>query len=251
MTVAYEAQRGAQTLENAISTSRHAADRLAPSETIWQRAKMQKNKNTDNGHFSSSYSLEDPEDTKEHYKSWAATYDKEVGEDNEYAQPQRCADTLKRHLAPGDSRILDAGCGSGLSGSALAAAGYTNIDGCDFSPDMLALAKDKGVYANLFEADLNAGQPTIANETYDAVTAVGVFSFGHVSPDACDDLLRLVKQGGFFVIALNEKFWDEGSLPRKIEQLESLGGIEVLSREYGDHLPGHNVNGWVIAMRKR
>ena len=205
----------------------------------------------DDGHFSSSYSLTEPEDTKAHYKSWAATYDKEVSEENQYAQPQRCAEALAQYLEPARTRVLDAGCGSGLSGVALKAAGYKTIDGCDFSPDMLARAHDKGVYAKLFEADLNEGQPDTSNATYDAVTAVGVFSFGHVSPDACDDLLRITKPGGYLIIALNEKFWDEGSLSKKVNQLESDGAIRILSTEYGAHLPGHDVNGWVLVLRKK
>ena len=202
------------------------------------------------GHFSASYGIDDPEETKAHYASWAATYDKEVAEQNGYVQPQRCAQALSANALDPSARILDAGCGSGLSGVAMRLAGYSNLDGCDFSPDMLKLAKEKQVYANLFEADLNAPQKDIADGTYDAVTAVGVFSFGHIMPDACDELLRIIKPHGLFVIALNEKFWDKGTLEEKLKRLEREGRIEMLSMEYGDHLPGHNVNGWVIVMRR-
>ena len=204
----------------------------------------------DSGHFEAAYDLETNEQTKGHYKSWAATYDLEVGEINGYAQPTRTAEMLQRFQPDAGIRILDAGCGSGLSGEALKEVGYTKIDGCDFSPEMLEKSLEKGCYDNLFEADLNAGQPDIADGTYDAVTCVGVFSFGHVFPDACDDLLRVTKTGGHLLIALNDPFWQKGDLAEKIEALEVSGKVKTLAKEFGEHLPGHNVNGWVIALEK-
>lgn len=204
----------------------------------------------DRGHFSSSYALESSEDTLKHYSSWAATYDKEVGVDNAYAQPTRTAEMLGRYLPSPDIRILDAGCGSGLSGEALRAHGYREIDGCDFSPEMLEISSQKNCYRTLFEADLNIGLPQVSDDTYDAVVCVGVFSFGHVMPNACDDLLRVLRKGGILIIALNEKFWARGDLAAKIDQLEKDGIVRVKAREYGDHLPGHDVKGWVLALEK-
>lgn len=211
---------------------------------------MSKELNGDSGHFKSAYSLETNEQTREHYSSWAESYDREVGEENCYAQPARVAEMLKRFQPESDIRILDAGCGSGLSGVALRSSGYTRIDGCDFSSEMLEKCSEKNVYEKLFESDLNAGQPDIANNTYEAITCVGVFSFGHVFPDACDDLLRILKSGGHLIIALNAPYWDEGDLAAKIETLVSNQKVEVLAKEFGEHLPGHDVMGWVIAIRK-
>lgn len=205
----------------------------------------------DSGHFEAAYSLETNEQTLNHYRSWAETYDKEVSEVNGYAQPQRVAEMATQLQPNQDARILDAGCGSGLSGEALKAAGFNNIDGCDFSPEMLEKSLEKGCYSKLFEADLNATIPDTADESYDMATCVGVFSFGHVYPDACDELLRVLKPGGHLVIALNEPYWDKGDLSQKLDQLSATGIIDVLEKQYGDHLPGHNVMGWVIAAVKR
>ena len=201
-------------------------------------------------HFQDAYSLENAEDTKRHYKSWAETYDQEIGEENGYAQPARTAEALLRFTVPADKVVLDAGCGSGLSGVALTNGGFSCIDGCDFSPEMLQSAEAKGVYRHLFEADLNAGLNTISDSTYDIVTAVGVFSFGHVFPDACDEMLRVLKPGGLLAIALNEHFWDRGDLAAKIKQLSENSVVQEELREHGEHLPGHDVMGWVILLRK-
>ncbi|MDD9909679.1 MAG: class I SAM-dependent methyltransferase [Ahrensia sp.] len=206
--------------------------------------------NADSGHFSAAYDLESGEQTKAHYASWADSYDREVSEENAYAQPVRVAEMVGRFVSDTDALILDAGCGSGLSGTALAASGFRHLHGCDFSQEMLAKAAEKGVYAKLFAADLNAGLPDVDSQTFDVVTCVGVFSFGHVEPDACDELLRVLKPGGFLIIALNDPFWQRGDLASKIEQLEGDKRVIVRAKEFGDHLPGHNVMGWVIALEK-
>ena len=198
----------------------------------FQKDALMTNENDKNeAHFSSSYGLKNKQETLAHYSTWAESYDQEIGEENAYAQPARATEMLLRFINPGPQLILDAGCGSGLSGVALQQAGFTNIHGCDFSPEMLKKAKEKNCYANLFEADLNEGQTTINDATFDAITCVGVFSFGHVSPDACDDLLRILKPGGHLIIALNEKFWDKGDLADKIASLEENNKVILLAKE--------------------
>ncbi|MCJ8310223.1 MAG: methyltransferase domain-containing protein, partial [Rhizobiaceae bacterium] len=97
----------------------------------------------DSGHFEAAYSLENNDQTRDHYRSWADTYDKEVSEVNGYAQPQRVAEMAAKIAPHKEVRILDAGCGSGLSGVALKAAGYKHIDGCDFSPEMLEKSPER------------------------------------------------------------------------------------------------------------
>lgn len=211
---------------------------------------MSKSPDKDSGHFEAAYSLETNDETRRHYKSWAETYDHEVSEVNGYAQPQRVAEMTLKLQSDTSSRILDAGCGSGLSGLALHHSGYTNVDGCDFSPEMLAKSREKGCYTELFEANLNETLTDCADSSYDIVTCVGVFSFGHVFPDACDELLRVLRAGGFLIIAVNEPYWDKGDLAEKLSRLETTGIIRILEKQFGDHLPGHQVNGWVIAVVK-
>ena len=76
----------------------------------------------------SSYGLETTEATLAHYEAWAGTYDTEIGEENRYAQPERCTRALLASGVGPDARVLDVGCGSGLSGVALARGGYELIE---------------------------------------------------------------------------------------------------------------------------
>ena len=197
----------------------------------------------------SSYGLETTEATLAHYEAWAGSYDAEIGEENRHAQPGR---GTRARLASGigpDARILDVGCGSGLSGVALARGGYALIDGCDLSPSMLALAAETGAYETLFEADLNKGID-VADATYDAATAVGVFSFGHIRADAIREVLRVVLPGGVVVVGLNDHFWDEGSMPAEFDAMEADGLATVTSRQRGAHHPAAGLEGWVVTLRK-
>tara|TARA_E500000331_G_scaffold246037_1_gene236491 strand:+ start:857 stop:1477 length:621 start_codon:yes stop_codon:yes gene_type:complete len=199
--------------------------------------------------LSQSYDLETQDDTLAHYEAWAETYDQELSE-NDYAQPQRCAAALASHIDKRDIRILDIGCGTGLSGVALKNLGFSNIEGCDFSSLMIEKAKDTNVYQRLFEADINK-KLEIETETYDAAVAVGVLSFAHVRTDALREMLRIIKTGGLLVIGLNEKYWSHDKVGEKLEKLSQERVLEVLSQEYGDHLPGTGLGGWVATIKKR
>ena len=196
-----------------------------------------------------TYKLETPEDTFAHYEAWAETYDEEITE-NDYAQPRRCADALAQYSISSEINVLDIGCGSGLSGVALSSSGFKNIDGCDFSPAMLEKAKNTDVYQKLFLADINQ-ELNIEAEAYDAVSAVGVLAFAHIKTESLRQMLRIIKSEGLLVIGLNEHYWEGDSVGEKIRSLAEEGEAELLFEEYGEHLPGADIGGWVAVLRKK
>lgn len=201
--------------------------------------------------FEAAYSLKTTEETVSHYAKWADVYDLEVGDEKGYRQPERCAKALSNCLTDKSAKILDVGCGTGLSGKALIKAGFINLDGCDISMEMLSKAEQAGIYQSLFEADLNLPPIAAVFQNYDAAIAVGVFSFGHVMPEAIDEILRTIKPGGYLIIGLNDHFYDEGSFPAKLDSLEQVGTIKIISREHGLHLEHvEGSTGWVITSQK-
>ena len=63
------------------------------------------------------------------YDDWAANYDHDLMDNWGYSTPARVADFLKRYLTVDDALILDAGCGTGLVGTALVANGLSRLEG--------------------------------------------------------------------------------------------------------------------------
>lgn len=199
--------------------------------------------------FESAYSLKTVEETKEMYDRWAKVYNQDLV-DGEYQQPKRCADALQARVKSPNIKILDVGCGTGLSGLALKEAGYKYIDGCDLSQGMLDKANGLEIYSRLFACNLNEPPIDAKSAHYDAVTAVGVFSFGHIMPDAVDELLRVAKPKATIIIGLNDHYYNEGSLTAKLDELASTGKIKIIKKEHGDHIPKNNLKGWVITIEK-
>lgn len=198
----------------------------------------------------SAFQVRNAAETRAFFDKWSDTYNVELTEENDYAQPQRCAEMLSRFQADKTGKVLDVGCGTGLSGGALLEAGFRNIDGCDLSPGMLSKAKQTGIYDRLFETDLNAPPLDALPGYYAAAVAVGVFSFGHVSPEALDEILRVMKPGGTLVIGLSDQCFDEGSFSAKLIALSGAGRIDRLAEEHGDYIDGAGISGWVFAVRK-
>lgn len=198
----------------------------------------------------SAYQVRTAAETRALYDRWADTYNIELAEENDYAQPRRCAEMLQRFQPDTAGKVLDVGCGTGLSGGALLEHGYRHVDGCDLSPGMLAKATQTGIYGRLFETNLNEPPMDASAAHYASAIAVGIFSFGHVEPDALDDILRVLRPGGILVLGLNEHFYDEGSLTAKLIALSGAGRIDRLAEEHGDHIAGTGMTGWVIAVRK-
>ena len=57
-----------------------------------------------------------------------------------YLLPFLIAAWVARYVPVGEGPLLDAGCGTGLSGPSLKALGYDDIAGLDLSPEMLSVA---------------------------------------------------------------------------------------------------------------
>jgi predicted TPR repeat methyltransferase len=197
----------------------------------------------------SAYTLPDRQATAAFYRDWAASYDDEITR-NGYAKPARCAAALAERVADRAAPLLDIGCGTGLSGLALRAAGFTTIDGTDFSAEMLARAEARGVYRRLFRGDLAEPLP-VGPGAYANAAAVGVVSPGHAPPETIDAVLALLPSGGCLVLSLNDHALSEPAFPGKIEHLVADGRVELLFREHGPHLPGIGLEATVYALRKR
>jgi len=197
--------------------------------------------------FDGIYALTEPEDTAAHYAKFADQYETAM-RDNGYCTPARCAAALAEAGVGAQTAILDIGCGTGLSGEALREAGYTLLDGTDFSAEMLVVARAKGVYSDLWQGDLSALPDDIR---YDAVIAAGVLNPAHAPASVLDEVLARLNPGGVFVFSLNDHAIADGTYEGRVHELLDTGGAALLSREYGDHMPGQDLKAWVLALQRR
>lgn len=183
------------------------------------------------------------------YDDWADSYDEELGAKG-YVTPQRCAEALIAMGADPAQPILDIGCGTGVSGAALAAAGFTTIDGVDPSPEMLARARDKSIYRAVREIDPLA--PLVAPEgAYVNAMAAGVLSPGLAPPEALDQIFEFLPAGGRLAFSLNDHAIADGAHLGRMTEIIDGGWVVLEFKEYGDHIPGTDLKSYVYVLKKR
>lgn len=197
-----------------------------------------------------AYSLSDPDEARALYDEWAGTYDDDLASDSQgYVAPAVAADAVASASGV-DGEILDAGCGTGLVGVALAERGARSIDGVDLSPGMLAKAKETGVYRRLAPADLSRPLPVSA-DSYDVVVCVGTLTHGHVGPAAFGEFVRLARPGGAIVATVLDDIWDSGGYRAEVDRLAQMAMVELVSTDVVDYRKAAEVSARMVVLRVR
>ena len=187
-------------------------------------------------------------DSRELYASWASTYDNEV-QKNGYVTPERVANALKDIVTNHSDLILDYGCGTGLSGFALQAVGFTNIDGLDVSQEMVSLAEEKSIYKKLTAFDPSTKIPVHADQ-YKIITAIGVIGAGAAPLEVFDNLFSLLPPSGLFAFSFNDHTLSDPNYEEKVNQCLSSGKAIILHKSYGNHLPKANLKSNIYILKK-
>ncbi|WP_017574804.1 class I SAM-dependent DNA methyltransferase [Nocardiopsis kunsanensis] len=173
------------------------------------------------------YALQNPVEAENAYDEWAVNYEHDTTQGMGYQAPTNSADRLSR-LLPGQPRaeVLDAGCGTGLVGQALAGHGFEAVDGLDLSQAMLDIARDKGVYRGLDKADMTQTLP-VKDNAYDAVICVGTLTEGHVGPEAIDELVRVARPGAPVVFTVIDSIWEPLGYESRVQGLADAGRVRL------------------------
>jgi len=185
-----------------------------------------------------AYSLKTPEDSIKLYKKWAQTYDKDFALSSDYLSPKTISNFFIEYSKDADTPILDVGAGTGLVGEILNLKFKKEIIGIDISSEMLHEAKLKGCYSSLIEADITKKIPLKENSLGGVVSA-GTFTHGHVGPEAFDELLRITKPGGLFVISINSKFFIKAGFKEKFSKIKNIISSPIY-KKFSAH--GKNTN---------
>lgn len=167
------------------------------------------------------YAARDAGELAEAYAAWAADYDRETLSLG-YCLPFAVAAWVARHVPAGAGPVLDVGCGTGLSGPLLAALGYPDLEGMDFSGDMLRLAASRNAYGKLTRATLGEPLPW-PDGHFAAAFSAGVFTTGHAPAESLGEIARIVGPGGFAVVTVRTSILDSGGFHTVFAALESDG----------------------------
>ena len=178
-------------------------------------------------------------DVAKNYDDWASTYNDDLV-DWDYRSPAAAARLLQA-MVSSDATILDAGCGTGLTGSALKAADFTGpIDGTDISQASLDEAGAQGVYRNLRQADMQKLPLDFADDVYDGLICIGVLTYVPDSGGVLREFARMVRPGGAVVISQRSDLFQERAFAKTIKGLTKAGiYADATITEPRPYLPGN------------
>jgi len=164
------------------------------------------------------YSARTPQELSAAYAEWAATYDGETASLG-YLLPFLIAAWVARYVPAGEGPLLDAGCGTGLSGPSLKALGYDDIAGLDLSPDMLRIAGGRGVYGDLKQAMLGGPLPW-PDGHFRAFFSTGVFTIGHAPASSLHELARITRKGGHAIFTVRDQVLAGGGFQAAFDEMQ-------------------------------
>jgi len=167
------------------------------------------------------YAARTPEELAAAYAAWANVYDRETAASG-YCLPFLVTAWLARHVPAGAGPVLDAGCGTGLSGPYLAALGYPDLEGLDLSEEMLGLARDRGGYRSLVKARLGDRLPW-QDGHFAAFISTGVFTEGHAPASGLRELARITRPGGHAIFTVRDSILDSYGFRAIFRDLDSTG----------------------------
>ncbi|MEJ6396420.1 class I SAM-dependent DNA methyltransferase [Yoonia sp. 208BN28-4] len=170
---------------------------------------------TQNPDLDRAYAMQTRDEAKALYENWAPSYDIGFAEQQGYQLAREVA--LAFVGAGGAGPVLDVGAGTGLVATHLEGLNIGPIDGLDLSGKMLAVAKIKGHYANLIEADVT--KPLPEAQTYSGIVSAGTFTLGHVGPEGVLSLLDAAQSNALMVISVNLAHFESAGFAKLLEDL--------------------------------
>ncbi|XP_067948843.1 uncharacterized protein [Watersipora subatra] len=226
---------------------RTMADPVAPTVAFWHQVQV-----PDGDSDTSSQGLNTAEKI-EYYSVHAEEYDSEQAE-AQFGGPLKAAEALHKYLNGRlDARVLDVAAGTGEVVKLVRRfADYNNIDGLDAAKGMLEVAQQSGLYKELFHMlfTINTGLP---HDSYDVVISCGAIGPGHITLDGFQEMLNLLKSGGYVIIVVRRLYTLEypgyKELSPMLNQWESEGKIKLLEQSiFADFYPGYE--GLTIVFKK-
>ena len=178
----------------------------------------------------------------------------------DYAAPDMAKQAVESHLGADCERILDAGCGTGLCAPFLRPR-TRELHGVDLSTKMLDVARKRGSYDELVEAELTAFLHAHPND-YDCIVATDVLIYFGELEELMNGFATALRPGGLLVVSLEAANEDVATWKLnpggRYEHGEAYtrrthadAGLQILSldRFLLRHEGSRDVPGWIVAAR--
>jgi SAM-dependent methyltransferase len=175
------------------------------------------------------------------YGEWASTYEEIVPDALDLRLLARIQSVAWEHVREG----ADLACGTGRTGVWLKHQGVLALDGVDLTSAMLEVARAKGVYRQLFLADLRATPLPVAS--YDLVTAVLVDEHLPDVGPLYQEAARIARAGGYLVLVGYHPFFLLSGIPTHFTRASGHAAtIECYVHLLSSHVQTAIATGWSL-----
>lgn len=168
------------------------------------------------------------------FDSFARQFERHLVDTLDYRVPEMLSSAVRALSPPAQMDILDLGCGTGLCGECLRDLARRLV-GVDLAPKMLELARGRGNYGELVQAEIGQYLSSQADASFDLVVAADVLIYVGDVARIFSEVARVLRAGGFFAFSI-----EQPSLPCDTYRLEqsgryaqSLGYVRELARVQG------------------
>jgi len=185
-------------------------------------------------------------DVRRGYAEWAPTYERTVEDAMDIA-------LLEGLATPSWAAVrtaADLGCGTGRTGAWLRQRGVAAVDGVDLTPEMLAAARDRGVYRRLVEGDI--ASTGLDDSAYDLVIACLVDEHLADLRPLYREARRLAKSDGLLVlVGFHPHFIMAFGVPTHFDSASGEPvAIETHVHLLSEHVTAAMDAGWALAEMK-
>ncbi len=176
-------------------------------------------------------------EVEEYYNTWGKDYETSV-KSWDYDAPEKAAELMKKYKQV-DGTVCDAGCGSGLTGEALHAAGFKSIVGFDLSTDFAAVAQEKGVYKDVHIVNMHEKPFPYADNHFANLNCIGTLTYVENVPEVVREFARITRPGGMVIFSHRTDMIDD-EFTGKLEVIKADKVLdEVLVSNPKPYLPGN------------
>ena len=166
------------------------------------------------------------------FDSFAQQFDRHLAETLDYHVPEMLSSAVRALSPSAPMDILDLGCGTGRCGDCLRDLARRLV-GVDLAPKMLDVARGRGCYSDLAEAEVGQYLATQARASFDLVVAADVLIYIGDIGQLMREVARVLRPCGRFAFSIEQpsQACDSYRLEQSGRYAQSLAYVRRLARE--------------------